>query len=272
MTRVADEPGIAKILRRTGLAGSRLIGQRRALAWMILGDPMNAADAAAIGLINRVVPAAQLDAEVDALASRIATGPAFAYASVKRLVHQAPLNSFDEQLEAEREGFIAAAGTADFREGVAAFFERRAPAALHGFLASFTRYAVHLTAYLCLAADPYPAFTGNKPYPVDVEIDPPAAQGRWGAGFRLVSLRRRIERKAQGRPLHRNGSRHVTLSHGQIAPRPFCMERRDDTCGARKFATALHGVERGFGAFGRGALVRMVDHDHGAVFFPGETQ
>ena len=64
---------------------------------------------------------------------------------------------------------------------------RRAPAGrLHAFLANFTRYTVHLTAYLCLAADPYPSFTGTKPYPVDVEIDPPARQGRWGAGFRLV--------------------------------------------------------------------------------------
>lgn len=69
---------------------------------------------------------------------------------------------------------------------LAVLFQRRAPTALHGFLASFTRYAVHLTAYLGLAADPYPGFTGAGPYPVDVEIDPPASQGRWGAGFRLV--------------------------------------------------------------------------------------
>jgi 2-(1,2-epoxy-1,2-dihydrophenyl)acetyl-CoA isomerase len=106
---------------------TRLIGPRRALEWITLGDPMNAQDAAAIGLINRVVPAAQLDAAVSALARRIADGPAFAFASVKRLVHQAPINSFDEQLEAERDGFVAAARTADFREGVAAFLEKRAP-------------------------------------------------------------------------------------------------------------------------------------------------
>jgi 2-(1,2-epoxy-1,2-dihydrophenyl)acetyl-CoA isomerase len=106
---------------------TRLIGQRRALEWITLGDPMNAQDAAAIGLINRVVPAAQLDAEVAALARRIATGPAFAFASVKRLVHQAPANSFDEQLEAERDAFVAASRTADFREGVTAFLEKRAP-------------------------------------------------------------------------------------------------------------------------------------------------
>jgi hypothetical protein len=69
---------------------------------------------------------------------------------------------------------------------LAVLFERRAPASLHGFLAGYVRYTVHLTAYLSLAADPYPGFTGSKPYPVDVEIDPPARQGRWGAAFRIV--------------------------------------------------------------------------------------
>jgi 2-(1,2-epoxy-1,2-dihydrophenyl)acetyl-CoA isomerase len=106
---------------------TRLIGQRRALEWLTLGDPLTAAEAVTIGLINRVVAASKLEDEVAALAHRIGKGPALAFASVKRLVHQAPTNSFDEQLEAEREGFIAAARTKDFREGVAAFFERREP-------------------------------------------------------------------------------------------------------------------------------------------------
>lgn len=82
--------------------------------------------------------------------------------------------------------FGTAAFVLAFVMWLAVLFERRAPTALHDFLAGFTRYTVHLTAYLCLAADPYPGFTGGKPYPVDVEIDPPAVQGRWGAGFRLV--------------------------------------------------------------------------------------
>ena len=82
--------------------------------------------------------------------------------------------------------FGFAAFTLAFVMWLAVLFERRAPRSLHAFLANFTRYTVHLTAYLCLAADPYPSFTGTKPYPVDVEIDPPAVQGRWGAGFRLV--------------------------------------------------------------------------------------
>lgn len=104
---------------------TRLIGQRRALEWIMLGDPMTAEAARDIGLINRVVAADRLGSEVEALARRIAEGPALAFASVKRLVHQAPTTAFDVQLEAERDGFVAAAATADFREGITAFFERR---------------------------------------------------------------------------------------------------------------------------------------------------
>jgi 2-(1,2-epoxy-1,2-dihydrophenyl)acetyl-CoA isomerase len=106
---------------------TRLIGQRRALEWIMLGDPINAESAAEIGLINRVVATGKLADEIKALAQRVAEGPAFAFASVKRLVYQATGVSFDEQLEAERDAFVAAAATKDFREGVAAFFERRSP-------------------------------------------------------------------------------------------------------------------------------------------------
>ena len=79
-----------------------------------------------------------------------------------------------------------AAVTLAFVVWLAVLFERRAPGTLHRFLASYVRYTVHLTAYLTLAASPYPRFTGSDPYPVDVEIDPPARQGRLGAGFRLL--------------------------------------------------------------------------------------
>ena len=79
-----------------------------------------------------------------------------------------------------------AAFTAAFVVWLAVLVERRAPRTLHGFIASYVRYAAHVTAYLTLAASPYPGFTGQPGYPVDVEIDPPATQGRWGAGFRLL--------------------------------------------------------------------------------------
>ncbi len=82
--------------------------------------------------------------------------------------------------------FGMAALTLAFVVWLAVLFERRAPGTLHRFLASYVRYTVHLTAYLTLAASPYPSFTGSASYPVDVEIDPPARQGRLGSGFRLL--------------------------------------------------------------------------------------
>jgi hypothetical protein len=78
-----------------------------------------------------------------------------------------------------------AAGAASVVMWLAILFEGRAPRTLHGFVAGFVRYSTHVYAYVFLAADPFPGFTGSTPYPVDLEIDPPARQGRWGAGFRL---------------------------------------------------------------------------------------
>jgi hypothetical protein len=69
---------------------------------------------------------------------------------------------------------------------LAVLFSRRVPSSLHGFAAAFVRYSTQLFAYLYLGANPWPGFTPKLGYPVDVEVDPPAEQGRWGAAFRLV--------------------------------------------------------------------------------------
>jgi 2-(1,2-epoxy-1,2-dihydrophenyl)acetyl-CoA isomerase len=106
---------------------TRLLGPQRALEWLMLGEAKDAHAAKQMGLVNRVVAKDALAGEVDALARRIAGGPASAHATLKRLIEQAPYTSLDAQLDAEREGFIKAAGTADFREGVSAFLERRQP-------------------------------------------------------------------------------------------------------------------------------------------------
>ena len=79
-----------------------------------------------------------------------------------------------------------AAGAASVVLWLAILFQGRAPSAVHGFVAGYVRYSTHVYAYLFLAANPFPGFTGSAGYPVDVEIDPPARQGRWGAFFRLV--------------------------------------------------------------------------------------
>ena len=58
---------------------------------------------------------------------------------------------------------------------------------MHRFLASYVRYAAHVTSYVTLAADPFPGFMGRPgSYPIDVEIDEPEPQNRWVTGFRLI--------------------------------------------------------------------------------------
>jgi Domain of unknown function (DUF4389) len=57
---------------------------------------------------------------------------------------------------------------------------------LHDFYCSYVRYTTHLYAYFCLAANPYPGFTGKPGYPVDVELPPLERQGRWKTAFRLI--------------------------------------------------------------------------------------
>ena len=68
----------------------------------------------------------------------------------------------------------------------ATLFKGTSPGSLHGFLARYVRFAVHVYAFLYLAAEPLPGFGGRPGYPIDVEIDPPVRQNRWKVGFRLV--------------------------------------------------------------------------------------
>ena len=69
---------------------------------------------------------------------------------------------------------------------VIALFKGRAPNALHDFFAAYVRYSTHLYAYLLLAANPYPGFTGGSAYPVDAEIAGPENQRRWTIAIRLL--------------------------------------------------------------------------------------
>ena len=69
---------------------------------------------------------------------------------------------------------------------IVAIFMGRLPDGIHGFLAAWLRYFTHVNAYFWIAADPYPGFTGQPGYPVDVEVDPPAKQNRLTIIFRLI--------------------------------------------------------------------------------------
>ncbi len=79
-----------------------------------------------------------------------------------------------------------AAFVVGFVNWLAVLIQGEVPESLHDFVASYLRYATQVSAYVFLAADPYPWFRGQADYPVDLEIDPPVRQGRWGGFFRLV--------------------------------------------------------------------------------------
>ncbi|MEF8752483.1 MAG: enoyl-CoA hydratase-related protein [Accumulibacter sp.] len=106
----------------------RQVGLKQAMEIALLGDRFDAARACELGLLNRVVPAAELPAAAMALAQRLASGPTGALARTKALLNQSLATPLAEQLHAEQEAFAACAAEADFGEGLAAFFERR-PAA-----------------------------------------------------------------------------------------------------------------------------------------------
>lgn len=69
---------------------------------------------------------------------------------------------------------------------VAAIFLGRLPEGIHNFLAAWLRYFTHVNAYFWIAADPFPGFTGQPGYPVDVAVDPPASQHRLAIFFRFI--------------------------------------------------------------------------------------
>jgi 2-(1,2-epoxy-1,2-dihydrophenyl)acetyl-CoA isomerase len=105
----------------------RLIGSAAAFDWIVSGRRIAAPEAAAMGLVMRVVEDADLAAATDALATQLAAGPTAAIGLTKELIGRSLESSLDDQLEEEaRLQAIAAAG-ADFAEGVAAFLEKRSP-------------------------------------------------------------------------------------------------------------------------------------------------
>lgn len=91
------------------------------------GRLVDAAEAAAIGLVDRVVPAADLTKETTALAQTIAAGPPIAIAGIKRALRESDRNDLRAQIEVETENQMRAFLSNDATEGMAAFGEKRAP-------------------------------------------------------------------------------------------------------------------------------------------------
>ena len=105
----------------------RLIGMARATALMMLADKVTAQDAVTIGLILRVVDGPKLLDEATTLARQLAARPTRGLGLIKRALNASATNGLDEQLALEAQLQAEAGSTADYREGVKAFLEKRAP-------------------------------------------------------------------------------------------------------------------------------------------------
>lgn len=106
---------------------TRLVGTSRARELMFTGEKVEARRAEAIGLVNRVVPDANLRDEAFALAKSMAEGPAIALRYMKDNLDEALAFDFATARDHEAVRLVKSAGTADHREAVAAFIEKRKP-------------------------------------------------------------------------------------------------------------------------------------------------
>jgi 2-(1,2-epoxy-1,2-dihydrophenyl)acetyl-CoA isomerase len=105
----------------------RVVGMARAKELALTGDVIDAAEAARLGLVNRVVPAAALATTTRALAEKIAAGPPLALRLDKQMLNRAATSDLAAALEVEAFSQGLAIASEDHREGVAAFFDKRPP-------------------------------------------------------------------------------------------------------------------------------------------------
>ena len=106
---------------------ARLIGRPRAIRYLYEGRMVGASEALDWGLIDEVVAADRLRDHVQAYGEALAAKPASALAAIRRTITLGGSMSFDQGLELEMQSAVELAATADFREGVAAFLEKRPP-------------------------------------------------------------------------------------------------------------------------------------------------
>lgn len=105
----------------------RAVGEKIAAELFLTGDAVSAERALQIGMINKVVPAEELAVEAGKFAAKLALGPTGSFGRIKRMLNASFSNDLVEQLALEHECQIESGKSADFKEGVAAFFEKRPP-------------------------------------------------------------------------------------------------------------------------------------------------
>jgi 2-(1,2-epoxy-1,2-dihydrophenyl)acetyl-CoA isomerase len=105
----------------------RRVGDARARELLLLGRALSGAEAAEWGAIHRAVPAAELDAAVEELVVRLAQGPTVALGLTKWLLNASASADLEAQLANEAFALELSSRSDDFREGIAAFREKRAP-------------------------------------------------------------------------------------------------------------------------------------------------
>jgi 2-(1,2-epoxy-1,2-dihydrophenyl)acetyl-CoA isomerase len=135
MRIASDQAAFIEVFINVGLipdSGStfmlpRLVGLGKAMELCCSGNKVDASEALRIGLVNQVVPAAELESATAKLAGKLATLPGRALALTKRLLNQSLQNDLECQLELEAYDQETAGTTADHHEGVMAFLEKRKP-------------------------------------------------------------------------------------------------------------------------------------------------
>jgi 2-(1,2-epoxy-1,2-dihydrophenyl)acetyl-CoA isomerase len=105
----------------------RLVGQARALGMAMTGAPVGAEQAEAWGLIWKCVDDEALQGEARTLAAKFAAGPTRGLAETKRLIRTSWSRTLDQELDLQRDAMRQLGNSDDYREGVAAFMEKRQP-------------------------------------------------------------------------------------------------------------------------------------------------